>query len=544
MALFGLVSKKEHQAALAKQAAIESEIVALKAQLPQYGSWLLETARAEQYNMPDPSVYGNQAELYRKLSWVLQAVSAVAAAGALTPFEVCRVIADKEPKDIPNHEFELLLQRPNPQDSRYEFLYATIAYWKLTGNAYWFLNRADENSKPDELWSIPSSMIIPVPDGRMFLKGYYYYPGTGAEILLEPWQVMHFRSFNPFSRFIGLSAIEALALVAGGDLGMQSYNTRLFKESNGRMPSVMTFEAFPTDDVWEKIKADTREAARNRDMLMLRGVGQGGVNWLKNAVTHEEMEFLEGRKANQREILDTLAPGLYTWQSGESTVSNAGANRALFNELSVYPMHVMMGEKITNHILPVYGGRPLIGRFEDIRIADAALELQKQDAYSKTHTVDEIREEFYGDKAIGDERGELLPAQISANSGATSQETPAPDPANPPTEQETTLTDPKSPFNAPPIEDEASMKAARDELERWERKAIRYIGKPQQDEFTSVHLTPEVVSRIKRGLLACSHEVAIKALFNRIAADMYPMSAAAMHLEGLKLAIQYAEGRK
>ncbi len=515
----------------------------VKARGDDYQDWLLRTAEAERYNMPDPSVYANQADMYRKLSWVLQAVDATASAGALTPFEVKRIVGEQEPKDIPNHEFELLLRHPNPQDSRYEFLFATIAYYKLNGMAYWFLNRADENAKPDELWIIPPGMVIPVPDGNMYIKGYMYYPGTGAEIFLQPWEIMQFRSFNPLSRFLGLSKMEALALVATGDLGMQAYNTTLFKENNGKLPSVMTFEQFIEDGTWDKIQYDTREAARNRNMLMLRGVGPGGVQWKSNAVTHEEIEFSQGRKDNQREIMDTLAPGLYTWLSGESTYSNAGANRAAFNELTIYPMHVMMAEKITNQILPAYGGRPLVGMFEDVRIMDRALQLTEQEAYSKTHTVNEIREEFYGDEPIEDERGDLLPAQITANSGAalppvTISGTVLPN------SQPSIINQPADIGDAEQLgvtvgTNEIGMKAARDELARWERKALKAIG--QRVEFATMFVSDDTIIRVNAALPRCKDEYAVKALFGRVVADAYPMSEAALHLEGLKLAIERAE---
>src|SRR6185295_2371102 len=119
MALFGIVSKREHEALQVemhmKQVTLQAELDAVKAQASNhYDNWLLRTAEAERYNMPDPSVYEYQADTYRKLSWVLQAVGLVASAAALTKFEVGRIVAGKEPKDIPNHEFEMLLSRPNP----------------------------------------------------------------------------------------------------------------------------------------------------------------------------------------------------------------------------------------------------------------------------------------------------------------------------------------------------------------------------------------------------------------------------------------------
>jgi hypothetical protein len=52
--------------------------------------WLAQEADAEKFNLPDPSVYGNQADLFRKLSWVLQAVDITAQSVAVSKFSVAR----------------------------------------------------------------------------------------------------------------------------------------------------------------------------------------------------------------------------------------------------------------------------------------------------------------------------------------------------------------------------------------------------------------------------------------------------------------------
>jgi HK97 family phage portal protein len=528
MALFGLVTKNEHAKLLA-------ELEAIKAQLP-YENWQLKTAEAEKYILPDPSVYANQADLYRLISWVLQSVDAVASACALTPFGVARLVAGKEPKDIPNHDFEILLQHPNPLDSRYEFLYATVAYWVLNGNSYWWLNRKSDLDAPDELWCIPPSQIKPIPDEKMYLQGYYYYPGTGAEMFLPPEQIVHFKNFNPKpSNFIGLSKVESIAGVAMGDQGMSDWNTRLFRDNNARLASVMTFEQMIADPTWEKIKQDTREAAKKREMLMLRGVGQGGVNWLQNSVTQKDMEFLAGRQANKEEIMGTLAPGLFTWLSGTSTYSNANANRAAFNELAVYPIHVMMNEKITNSILPAYPGRPLIGKFEDVRINDKALELQEQERYAETHTIKEIRSEFYGDEPLGDERDDLLPSQINAQSGGIQEPPPAPvvkpqlDANNPMMEK------PQEAEGTPQDEPPKAPDTAKAALDRWRRYAVR-VGAEKAVNFEHPDLTHDIRNRVISGLVSCKTEADIHQLFSTIKPAIKASDAAAV-LEGLRLAI-------
>lgn len=498
----GLVQKAE-------LLSLKNEIDGLKASEAKYEKWMLETAGAEQYNMPDPSVYGNQAELYRKLSWVLLAVDITASSASLTPFSVARIISGKEPKDIPNHPFEQLLNHPNALDSRYEFLYATIAFWLLTGNAYWWLNRPDAKTPPDEMWFIPSQMIIPVPDENLFLKGYMYYPGNGNEIMLEPHEVVHFRRFNPFSRFVGLSAIEAIALVAAGDLGMQKYNTTLFANNNGRLPSVMTFEQMVADPTWNKIKEDTREASRNREMLMLRGVGQGGVSWLQNAVTQREMEFLEGRKANKEEIMTAVAPGSYTMLSENATQANSVVGRASFNELSVYPKHMLMAEKITNSILPAYGGRQLVGRFEDIRVTDKDMKLREQEAFERSHTLKQVLEEIYGDDPLGDERDDMLMIELGKLSQSPATEPPpAVDVVNnvkPDNKEAEVAQEEVKP------DDTESVKA---DIDRWKRKALKKVG--SFVPFESDVIPDYIRQQIEGGLTACKTEAELRRLFSSV----------------------------
>lgn len=512
MPIFGLMTKKEFEAGV--QEAVKA------AMLKDAPRWLLELADSEQYQMPDPSIYEHQAQMYRVSSWVLTAVAMAASSGSLTPFSVARVVAGKEPKDIPNHPFEMLLKRPNPMDSRYEFLYATIASFKLNGNAYWYNNAADQYAAPDELWYIQPHKIVPVPDGQSFLRGYLYYPGNGREILLEPWQIIHFKTFNPFTPFVGLSALEALAIVLRGDLGMQSWNSKYFNENNARLPGILAFEQMIEGNTWDKIKEDTREASKKRELLMLRGTGQGGLKWLQNSISQKEMEFLEGRIKNKEEVWSVLAPGLMSMLSESATEANSRTGAAVFNERTVYPLHVMMAEKISNELLPKYGSdraRPLVGHFEDIRITDRQLELEEQKLFAETHTLSEIREEYYGDDPLGDERDKLLPKQINAQSGGI-QEPPMPKGAQPVTnkpQQEMMSAQNKQPDDMERMKEQQmdeSKKAMLDELARYERKAVKSVGKAV--DFVSDILPDSVIGGIQKGLPNCTSVTAVKALFD------------------------------
>lgn len=504
-----------------------------------YEQWQLETARAERWNLPDLSIYYNQANLYRRISSIFTAVDIVASAGALTPFSVARLIVGREPKDIPNHPFELLLNQPNPEDSRYEFLYATIAFWKLNRNAYWWLNRENETAPPDEMWFIPPHMIQPVPDENRYLQGYLYYPGNGVELFLPPHEIVHFKGFNPFSRFVGLSAaIESLSMIALGYLGMTEWQTRLYKETNARLPSVLTFEQMIADPTWNKIKEDTRESAKNREMLMLRGVGHG-VNWLQNSSSQKDMEFIETLDMIDKKIMDTLAPGAYTMLYENANEANARTGKATLNEFAIYPMHIMMSEKITSGILPSYPGRPLLGRFEDIRITDKQMEMQEQDRFERTHTLDEIRQEQYGDEPIGDDRGKLLLSQINAQSGGIQKPPPNPFERESRTLQELRAAENKEPEE--PTEDEKEKQAIAEALAKYERYAIRKNG--QTLTFSNDVLSAKLIQEIAAKLSGVHGGAEIRAVFRQYKTHYTnghsdPALELALVMDGLRKALE------
>ena len=521
MSFFGLISKKEHDQTLA-------EIAALKQQIEKLPDWVLATAGAEKYNLLDTSLYEGQAELYRSLAWVAQCVDVLSITVPLVKFHVARKVSGKEPREIPNHPFTALLEHPNPLDSRSEFLSGTAAAYRLHGNGYWYLNSKDEFTPPDELWNIPPNMITPIPDEKMYIKGYMYYPGNGMEIFLEPHQIVHFRRYNPFSRIVGMSLLESLRLQTAGALGMIGWNARLWGENNGRLPGILLFEQMIENGIWTKIKEDTREASKKRELLMLRGTGGGGVKWIANALPQKDMEFLEGLANTKKDIQDTLTPGLSVWLSGSATYSNAGAARAAYNELTLQPMLNDIAQKVTNEILPDYPGRPLVGYFDDVRISDKQMILAEQTEYSKTHTINMINEKYYqSDEIFDDERGDLLPSQIQATSGVEDEEptvTPAPLYGMTQTgdEQDTAEDEMGIENETPEAEPDTTETALQAELSRFERKALNpnRIGKAV--EFTSTILPAGVLRSVGFKLLSCDSETAVKAVFEQARATLHP----------------------
>ncbi len=419
-------------------------------------------------NVPQGPVFANQADLYRTLSWISTAIDVISDKASITKLSIEQMDGEDE-VDIPNHPFEKLLRQPNPMMSRFEFIKAVVAYYKLNGNGVIWWNRPSATAIPVEAWIIPYNQIRPVPDGNMYLKGYIYTSDSGYELPLEPWEITHFKRFNPGNPFVGLSAIEAIQIGAMNDLRQQEFSSRLYGENNGRLPGILAYGDTIPDDQWEKMKSDAARASKMRNFLMLRGVGVGGVQWLQNNVSPKDMEFLGQRTFTKEEIWGVLAPGLASVMAINATEANSVAGMGTLIDIAIWPMLVMMSEKLNNDIMPVYGEN-VYCEFDDIRLTNKTIEMAETAEYGKYHTIDEVRAKFYKDDPLENkEVGNLLPAQVGQSTGKAVE----PPPANPALPAVTQPVNPPEPAQAeavPPVEIPA--KAVK-ELEIWQRKAIK-----------------------------------------------------------------------
>jgi len=462
----------------------------------KYPDWALASVDAGKREMPDRSTFEAQVRLYTRLSWIYAAVTRTGEAAALQKLNVKRAQGE-DSVDVPNHDFEKLFRNPNPLMSQFEFVVGLISFLGINGNSYLFLNRTSETQPPRELWIVPSYRILPVPDDQMYIKGYAYDPGTGVlPLLLPTWQICHHKTFNPMSDFVGMSGLDPLVQSAKTDLAMQKWTGELFGENNARLPGILAFRDLVNDQQWQIIQDDTKRAAKMRNFLMLRGVGDK-VDWMQAAASQSDMQYLEQRGFTKEEIWAIFAPGLSSMLAVNATEANSKAGKQTFLDLSVWPKLVAIAQKFTQVIMPAYGDN-LTCEFEDPRQVDRALQLQEQEAYSKTHTLEEIRMEYYGDDPLGDDRDLMLPIQIS--SGTTTIDDSPPEPVPAPLQQFQ-----EQPPEEMPDEEEEEEEENPDveqEMAKWMKKACYALeqGKPAAVVFESKIIPQAQHTRIDAAL--------------------------------------------
>ena len=456
----------------------------------QYPAWALDRAELEGYSFPKYVDNSNKLSYFQRVSWVNIAVDKVATIGSGASWNVKRREGE-DTVDVPNHDFERLMRQPNPTMSQSDLIYATMAYMSVCNTAYWWINYVGK--KPVELWLIPTKNISPIPDGKMYVKGYEYDPGDGHFITLLPEEVVPFVGFNPDSMFTGMSNLDPLTTVMDSDIAMQSWNKRLFGKNNGRLPGILAFADPIADEDWSMIQKDVDKAAAMRSFMMLRNVKAGGVQWLQATASQKDMEFLNSRLANRDEIYSAIAPGLSSMLSVNATEANARIGKSTLIDFKVYPMLKKIADVVTTKIMPAYGTE-FVFEPEDIRITDKVMLMQEMAEFSKTHTVDEVRTKYWQsdpleDKAIG---GKLVAA---AQSGGA----PAPLPVEDKPEEITPVEQVDVDAEEPEVETDKKAKdvyPAMQELDKWERKQKK-AGKAV--DFVAYNIPSEIVECIKKG---------------------------------------------
>jgi HK97 family phage portal protein len=193
--------------------------------------------------VPDPNDVDKFADDgYRKHS-IVKACITEKATSAAEPRLVVEQIKDGEWVELsdpgtrkmvgPGMRMLRMFERPNPEQSQYEFLELLITHMEVAGNAFVHKERA-ASGKPVELWLLRPDRIKPVPaeDGTV---AHWVYGPAGREKKLPTEDVVQLKYPDPLDDYWGLSPILSIALA--GDLDTKSLQYLWAYFENGGVPS-------------------------------------------------------------------------------------------------------------------------------------------------------------------------------------------------------------------------------------------------------------------------------------------------------------------
>ncbi len=336
---------------------------------------------------PRLDLYEQQASEYLRSAWVYVAVTRIAEAAALVPYQVYAV--DGEAKIAQNnHPIERLLRNPNPTLSQFELLESTFGFLELTGNAYWFLS-GPLGGAPTEIWPLRPDRVRIAADKQRYIGGYVYTV-DGVDVPLDADEVIHFKRWNPTNDLYGLSPLEAAALASQTDRHMAIWNRNFFSQEKAIPAGLVTIRNMVSDSDYTRIIREFRESfgGTERKTAFIRGAD---VSWSDIGLSQKETDFLEARQLNRDEIFHIfgIPLGLY---ARNATEANATIARQTFLADTIWPKLMRFSQKLTLQLAPFFGPN-LIVVPEEIR--DTSADLAEVQAAGPYLTINEMRARFW-----------------------------------------------------------------------------------------------------------------------------------------------------
>ncbi|MGV6839064.1 MAG: phage portal protein [Planktomarina sp.] len=269
-----------------------------------------------------------------------RAVKLIAEAAAAIP-----VVLQSGAQRFDSHPVLDVLKRPNPVQTRADFMENLCGQLLLNGNAYAELVLNDTGGL-GELHVLRSDRmsVVPGPDG--WPKGYDYAVGgkthrfdmTGP---IAP--ICHIKSFHPLDDHYGMSAAQAAASALDVHNAASRWSKALL-DNAARPSGALVYKGADgqgslTADQYDRLICEVEsnhQGARNAGRPMLL---EGGMDWKPMGFSPSDMEFQKTKEAAAREIATAFGvPPMLLGIPGDATYANyAEANRAFYRH-TVLPL--------------------------------------------------------------------------------------------------------------------------------------------------------------------------------------------------------------
>jgi HK97 family phage portal protein len=314
-----------------------------------YGAPLYSDANTQ--NFIDKG-YRMVADLYSVVSWIAQK-------GAKVGFEV-----HDSKGGVVDHEVLRILNNPNPEQGRVEFLEQFYSFYLTTGNAYtWMLPRTGARGVL-EMHVLPSQWTAIVSDGPMRPVGGYTLTYSG-ERSLAPDQVIHVKTTNldygAGRELYGMSPIQSAWNIvekakSNQEAAKASFDNRgaaglLYRKPPDTATMPMTQAQF--DDL-QKRAQDVMGGAKNRNKIIAQ---EGDFGYINFGLSPVDLNLLADAEASLLDICNIyhVPSQLFNVSAGQKYDNMQSAGRMAYTD-AILPMVERFAQKFTRKVLQgVYG---------------------------------------------------------------------------------------------------------------------------------------------------------------------------------------------
>lgn len=266
---------------------------------------------------------------YLQHAWVSVCIDILTRNIARANFEI-----RKDGKTVTDSKAARLFQLPNSYTSKYDLWKQTCAWWSLDGEAFWWFCEDYTCGVPKEIFVLNPRKMQHVVDNGKITKWIYTGLENGRPLVILPDELVHFKDWNPWNEFRGVSPLISLGLEVEQDLLAAKQNTGLLKE--GGIPKGL----LKTDQVLTEAEAemlartwDKKYGHNNKSRVAVLGKG---TEYQQLTFSPDTLKLYDMKKWNLYTLLAKygIPPRVANIQDSKSSLSGTDTDsqhRAFWN---------------------------------------------------------------------------------------------------------------------------------------------------------------------------------------------------------------------
>ena len=316
-------------------------------------------SQAKQYKYQDLASEGylKNAIVYRCVNEISKGISAV-------PFK----IFNKNEEVVEQHPIIEVLNKPNPLQSRSEFMNSLVGFLMLSGNAY-VLKIGADNRPPKELHLLRPDRIEVKGSNRPIPESYEYRVNGKTEAIYPvdsdsgASELKHIKLWHPLDDYYGCSPLSAAAVEIDQHNLASKHNINLL--DNGARPSgAVVFK--PKDDTGMNVNLTESQRQQLLTDLNNRFTGaqnagrplllEGDFDWKEMGLSPKDMDFLNLKHMSATDIAMCFGvPSQLVGVPDAQTYANVAEARLALYEETIIPLLKKIESDLNEWLVPLYG---------------------------------------------------------------------------------------------------------------------------------------------------------------------------------------------
>ena len=317
------------------------------------------------------------------------------------------IIRNSQGEETENEDLIKLLQKPNPEQSGFEFFELYQKYKDLTGSTYVLLSGDVEGigipTKITSMWILPSGSVTEKYDKEGVLLGYDYKTASSSKFY-ELERIIASKYLSPKNPRKGVSLLQAGAYAIDTETQLSQNQANLLR-NGGKIDGVFSFEANLTQSQLAEVKKDYEDKYANAKKTGMPLFIGGSAKYERVGSTPEELSYIESKKMTLNDIcIMTGVPKVLLAMFDDMKYDNADGANKMFLKETIKPLIDNLIFKLNQNSYITQNNKFYID-YENPVPEDIELILKKNDNGIKNYylTPNEARESLGYDPIQGGE---------------------------------------------------------------------------------------------------------------------------------------------